>query len=164
MFLIKDYANLRVHTQVDNSTDTDYPVTFVVRRRKISKSWQLPFEANGNFAYVANRTICVYRHMNSHQEEEIMLNTTSAIITIAVSSFSPTAAKFSLTVRNQCNKLETGQIMETQVGISTPQVFHFPPSQMQNFSSDVIVISLSSNDSECITVSVQSPEVNCNKN
>lgn len=147
-----------METSVENTSTTDFPVIFVVRKQTLSKAWQLPQETfSGILSYTSYRTVCVSEHMPGSLMSEDFQN--DDMVTVEVSSLSPVPIRFSLLLRSGCNKLIKGKVFQTNVSMTSPQVFHFEESDVENFKSDVIAISLMSEDTQCLTVSIQSPEV-----
>lgn len=153
-------ANFIVETAVLTENTTEYPVTFVVRKQRLSKSWHLPEETYpGIYSYQSNRTVCLSEQMTADHPFPKEKAAQKTVVTVEVSSLSPDPIRFSILVRNVCNRLVVGHLTQTIVGITTPQVFHFNYSQTQNFHSNVIAISLRSEDPKCLTVSIQNPKV-----
>ncbi|CAG7721990.1 unnamed protein product [Allacma fusca] len=144
-------GDIRVHVEILENTDPDFPVMFVVRQQKQVLSWQLPVQdkvGKQSITYnVASRTLCsdTFSSNSTDDDEQTVFAT--------VSTSSKRRVRFSITVFIEANFImQLNTHYETDISPPSPRFFQFkfPPT-----ASHYVLLEVLSEDTICMTVSVQ---------
>ena len=141
---------VRVRTLIEEE-DLDLPLLISVEQKRSILSWTLPLNLTkfSQFSYSqVSRTLCS-DYLNQ-----------SSVITIWVLTSSQVNIKYSLevTLVSEFHLIPNTEMDSTSVNISGGSPVHFKISFPVNSPSDVIRISLTSNDDSCVIASLQPSE------
>ena len=156
---------MRVYVESDESK-TAFPVIVVVRHEHGVLSWEMPMriqdpDFSSYVHYTAvNRTICPYSHVNDNDNsnnEPLETNKTARIsVSVSSASVSRVGFKMSLYVEKMYEVNMTTKGYNVSVNPGAPQYFKFVwPEADVDITTDMAIVSVDSNDTICMTVSVQ---------